>query len=149
MKLGLRRRESEVPQRTTIEIALLFSGIWWLDGKRGAGLLIGKEERQKYRLVASDVCIKVKGNFCEVVSPEFFLRDSNHQCCLHCLLCLRWRFAPILLECFVLIFLNQFHLCQLMFQNLLFAFKFQQNIKSQKQRWSSESLIGGNLRTSW
>ena len=37
-------------------------------------MLIGKEERQKYRLVASDVCMKVKGNFCEVVAAEFFLR---------------------------------------------------------------------------
>ena len=35
-------------------------------------MLIGKEERQKYRLVASDVCMKVKGNFCEVVAAEFF-----------------------------------------------------------------------------
>ena len=44
---------------------------------------MGREERvyylenksQKYRLVASDVCMKVKGNFCEVVAAEFFLRD--------------------------------------------------------------------------
>ena len=43
---------------------------------RGAGLLIGKEESQKYRLVASDVCMKVKGNFCEVVSAEFFLETQ-------------------------------------------------------------------------
>ena len=53
---------------------------------------------------------------------------------------------PILLEVFVLIFANQFHLCQLMFQSLLFGFH---QIKSQKQNGSSESLIGGNLRTSW
>ena len=35
-------------------------------------MLIEEEERQKYRLVASDVCMKVKGNFCEVVAAEFF-----------------------------------------------------------------------------
>ena len=37
-------------------------------------------------------------------------------------------------EIFVLIFFNQFHLCQLMFQSFLFAFKFQQITKSQKER---------------
>jgi len=40
-------------------------------------LLIGKEERQKYRLVASDVCMKVKGNFCEVIAAEFFFERLN------------------------------------------------------------------------
>ena len=40
-----------------------------------SGFVNWKEERQKYRLVASDVCMKVKGNFCEVVAAEFFLRD--------------------------------------------------------------------------
>ena len=37
-------------------------------------MLIGKEERQKYRPVASDVCMKVKGNFCEVVAANVFER---------------------------------------------------------------------------
>jgi len=40
-------------------------------------LLIGKEERQKYRLVASDVCMKAKGNFCEVVAAEFFSLETQ------------------------------------------------------------------------
>jgi len=34
--------------------------------------MIGKEESQKCRVVASDVCMKVKGNFCEVVAAEIF-----------------------------------------------------------------------------
>ena len=41
-----------------------------LDGKRGLGLLIGKEDIQKYRIVSSDVFMKVKSNFCEVIAAE-------------------------------------------------------------------------------
>ena len=37
-------------------------------------MLIGKEERQKYRLVASDVCLKMKGNFAKLLLLNFFER---------------------------------------------------------------------------
>ena len=52
-------------------------GVRWEE--RSRFVMTGKEESQTYRVVASDVCMEVKGNFFEVVFAEFFLlRDSNH-----------------------------------------------------------------------
>ena len=60
-----------------------------------------------------DVCMKVKDCFAKLLLLEvFFLSFFEVKVP-----------PPILPEVFVLIFANQFHLCQLMFQSLLFAFQ--------------------------
>ena len=143
--------KNKVQRKTTIEILLLFLEKLLIGLEEGSGF-VWIEEKPKgtkltFRKHVCDVCMKVKDYFCKVVAGGIFSFERLKSS----MLLILFSFfevkipPPILPEVFVLIFANQFHLCQLMFQSLLFAFH---QIKSQKQNGSSESLIGGNLRTS-
>ena len=138
-------QENKVQRKTTFEIWLLFQRSCGLEEERSG--FVWREDSPKYlsELLLSVWCL-YESYFCEVVVDGILSLEANHQCCLYCFLSLRWRFAPILPENSVLIFRNQFHLCQFIFQRLLFPF---QQIKSQKQSRSYQWQIGGNLRTSW
>ena len=129
---------NKVERKTTFEIWLLFQRICGLDKKKEADLFEEKNLRSTFRNCcwACDVCLKVKGYICWVVVDGIFSleRRKSSMC------------QFILPENSVLIFRNQFHLCQFMFQRLFFPF---QQIKSQKQSRSYQWQIGGNLRTSW
>ena len=81
--------------------------------------------------LACDVCMKEKSYFCKVVVDGIFSLERRKSSMLLILFSfIEVKIRHHLPENSMLIFGNQFHLCQFIFQRILFPF---QQIKSQKQ----------------
>ena len=121
-------RVNKVQRKTTNEIWLLFLEKLLMDRRRER-ICLNWRKAERYETYLSETSLwclyESERLFCKVVAAGIFSFERLKSL----MLLILFSFfevkipPPILPEVFVLIFANQFHLCQLMFQSLLFAFQ--------------------------
>ena len=121
-------RVNKVRRKTTNEIWLLFLEKLLMDGRRER-ICLNWRKAERYETYLSETSLwclyESERLFCKVFAAGIFSFERLKSL----MLLILFSFfevkipPPILPEFFVFIFANQFHLCQLMFQSLLFAFQ--------------------------